>query len=75
MSLSVVIVGSWLSGVGCQMLTADCWMSLSVVVVGFWLSALGCRVFVVDYLFRLLFTFSIVGAQLWRQLGRYYENP
>jgi hypothetical protein len=44
MSLSVVIVGSWLSGDDCEMLTADCWMSLLVVAV----IVLGCRVSVAE---------------------------
>jgi hypothetical protein len=43
--VGVVVVGSWLPGVGCR----DCRVSLSMVVVGSWLSGVGCRVSVVDY--------------------------
>jgi hypothetical protein len=47
-SLSVVVAGSWLSGVGCRwlspgcrVLVVGCW--LSVVVTGSWVPGLGCR--------------------------------
>ncbi len=35
--LLVVVVGCWLSGIGCHALNVDCRVLLSVVVVGFWL--------------------------------------
>ncbi len=47
-----------------QVLTVDCQLSLSVVVVSSRLSALHCRSLVVDCLYWLPLSFSIVSAQL-----------
>ncbi len=44
-SLSVVVAGSWLLGVGCRVLVIGCW--LVVVVAGSWVSGFGCQVLVV----------------------------
>jgi hypothetical protein len=60
--MSVVDVGTWLSGVGCRVFTVDCRMSLSVVVVGTWLSGVGCRVLTFDC--RMSMSVVVVGTWL-----------
>jgi hypothetical protein len=52
-SLSLFVVSSLLSDVGCRFLVVDCLVSLSLVVVSSWLSVVGCRVLVVDCLVSL----------------------
>ncbi len=48
-SLSLFVVSSWLSGVGCQLLVVDCLVSLSLVAVSSWLSmsVVGCWLLIV----------------------------
>ncbi len=60
--LSGVVVGSWLSGIGCRVLTVGCQMSLSMVVVWTWLSGIGCRVLAVDC--RMSLSVVVVGTRL-----------
>jgi hypothetical protein len=62
-SLSVIVTGSWVSGVGCRVLVVGgcSW----VLGVGCWLSGAGCRVLVVGCRCLSSLTVSIVGAQLW----------
>jgi hypothetical protein len=50
-SLSLVVVSSWLSDVGCRVLDVGCLASLSLVVVSLVVGCrLGCRLLVVDCL-------------------------
>jgi hypothetical protein len=56
-SLSVIVTGSWVSGVGCRVLVVGgcSW----VLGVGCWLSGVGCRVLVVGAGRRSLFPLSM----------------